>query len=162
MAYTVVAEALTHMWNDLGSPQIMRIVEVYTRVMHNQCLTIGTHTGALKVLSSLVDVLPTKMQVAEVTKVLTAIFETTADRMEAGTVIYGEALSRFDNSIKSGEAPIDIYQIEKSRPVQGSTYATEKPEMIIQREYGSLSDSTCLSYHEQNAESFSCKPSVLK
>jgi transformation/transcription domain-associated protein len=134
MAYTALADALSHMWTELAPAQILRVVEVYCRVLHNPGLIITAHTAAIRLLHTLVEVLPTKMQGAEVARVLNLILETVADRMEVGCVMHGDALARLTAATKEGEGVMTIDQIEKSRPVQVPIYATERPDLVVHSE----------------------------
>jgi len=60
-------------------------------------------------------------------RILGAILETCADKLDAMTMVQDE-LER----IKKGESgKVDIAFIEKSRPVAGAIYASEKPEEAV-------------------------------
>lgn len=123
------------MWSDLGLAQVQRIVEVYTRIMHNPAMPISAHTASVRLLHSVLEVLPTKMQAtAEVVRALNMIFETIADRLEVGCVLYGDALARLAVKSEEGDGTLDVDQIEKTRPFQSPSYVLDRPDMIVQRE----------------------------
>jgi transformation/transcription domain-associated protein len=117
------------MWPEISPLQLGRIVDVFTRLMHNTCLNISTHMAAIKVLASLVEVLPTKLAAQDAAKHMLLIMETTADRIEVGTVLYADAHARLVGSLEPGLA--ELHHIEKSRPLQGAVYIIDRPEQVI-------------------------------
>jgi transformation/transcription domain-associated protein len=162
MVYTALADALSHMWSDLGLAQVQRILEVYTRVMHNPTMPINAHTAAIRLFQSVVDVLPTKIQAnAEIARALTTIFETVADRLEVGCVMYGDALARLPVNSEEEEGTTSAEQIEKTRPMQSPSYVFDRPDLVIQREC-TFESWTFSLYNEQTAASSSCRLSTWR
>src|SRR5437588_318020 len=79
----------------------------------------------------LIENITTKDTPQGASRVLTAMFETCVDKVEAMTLVLDNALERIERA-KNGEGQgVDFLLIEKTRPVAGAAYATEKPEEVI-------------------------------
>lgn len=111
--------------------QLSRIVHVYARLLHDPAITISLHTLFAKMIYHTVDAIVAKDTVQGAAKTLTAMFETSLDRLEALTIAHDEILVTLERT-KNGDPPIpDRAFIEKARPVGGSPFAIDKPEDVL-------------------------------
>ncbi|KIK68099.1 hypothetical protein GYMLUDRAFT_36928 [Collybiopsis luxurians FD-317 M1] len=129
--YTAVADLFHHLKPDLNTTQLTRIVHMYAKLFHNPALGNNLHTLFAKVLIGLSDAILTKETPQNAAYLITLMFNTCLDRLEALTVIHEEIAVATELS-KNGETVIvnDAY-IEKARPVGGAVYALEKPEEVM-------------------------------
>jgi hypothetical protein len=111
-------------------------VEVYIRVLHDPYVPLQTHVAAVKLFAGLFDALPGKSsQLPEAPKIMFAILEAVADRVELGTVMYADAVARLTLGSQDTSNATLIHQIEKGRPLQGSAYTIERPEAVVIRRF---------------------------
>lgn len=82
----------------------------------------------------LIENITTKDTAQGAARVLTAMFETCVDKVEAMTLVLDNALERLEKAKNGEEEGVDFLLIEKTRPVAGAAYATEKPEEVIHGE----------------------------
>ena len=126
-AYATVADLVYHLRTELSTTQLARITHVYSRLLHNPYLTSNLHTLFAKTMFGLIEIIVNKDTQQNAGRILGAILETCADKLDAMTMVQDE-LER----IKKGESgKVDIAFIEKSRPVAGAIYAIEKPEEAV-------------------------------
>lgn len=64
-------------------------------------------------------------------RILSAMFETCVDRVDAMTNVLDDALDRLERAKVGDELPSPALQIERARPVAAAVYAVEKPEEVI-------------------------------
>lgn len=64
-------------------------------------------------------------------RVLSGMFETCVDRVDAMTNVLDDALGRQEKAKAGDETPSPVLQIERARPVAAAVYAVEKPEEVI-------------------------------
>jgi len=84
-----------------------------------------------KMMFGLIENITTKDTPQGAARVLTAMFETCVDKVEAMTLVLDNALERIERAKNSEGQSVDFLLIEKARPVAGAAYATEKPEEVI-------------------------------
>ncbi|KII95163.1 hypothetical protein PLICRDRAFT_693420 [Plicaturopsis crispa FD-325 SS-3] len=130
-AYAAVADLVHHLRADLTPLQLSRIAHVYSRLIHNPYLGSNLHTLFAKMMFNLIDTLLGTDTPQGAAGVLTVMFETCVDKLDAMTVVQ-EALLKRVETVKKGETdPVDVTFIEKARPVAAAVYAVEKPEDVM-------------------------------
>ncbi|KAF5390637.1 hypothetical protein D9757_002758 [Collybiopsis confluens] len=130
--YTAVADLFHHLKSDLNPVQLTKIVHMYAKLLHNPALGNNLHTLFAKVLIGLTDAILTKETPQNAAYLVTLMFNTCLERLEALTVIHEELSAATEELSKEDEVLVinDAY-IEKARPVGGAVYALEKPEEIM-------------------------------
>lgn len=103
---------------------------MYSRLLHNAALGISLHTLFAKVLMGLSDAIVAKETAANASYLMTLMFGTCLDRLEALTVVH-EEIAATAEKVKNGESPVvnDAF-IEKARPVGGVVYAEKLEEVM--------------------------------
>jgi transformation/transcription domain-associated protein len=120
-----------HVRGDLSANQLARVAKLYSALIHNPYLGHNLHTLFSKMMFGLIENITTKDTPQGAARVLTAMFETCVNKVEAMTLVLDNAFERMEKG-KNGEGQgIDLVLIEKARPVAGAAYATEKPEEVI-------------------------------
>ncbi|KAJ7068316.1 hypothetical protein C8F01DRAFT_1364679 [Mycena amicta] len=130
--YSLLADLFHHARNELTMPQLTQVALVYSRLMHNTAIPTGIYPMFGKILLSLVDVIVLQEKGAA-TKILVYVLDAFLDRLEALHVVLDDvhvAVERVKNNQK--EELYDAGYIERSRPLGGAAYLTEKPEEVIQ------------------------------
>ncbi|KAF7301711.1 hypothetical protein MIND_00736700 [Mycena indigotica] len=130
--YSTLADLFHHSRTELTLPQLTHVALVYSRLMHNTAIPTGIFPMFGRILISLVDVLVTQDRVPA-TKILLYLLDAFLDRLEALQVVLDDtyrALERAKNN--QTEEIYDATYVEKSRPLGGAAYLTEKPEEVIQ------------------------------
>lgn len=123
-ACAAVADLVHHIRSDLSPHQLSRIVQVYSRLLHNPYLSGNLHTMFAKMMFTLIEVIVTKDTHQNAARILSNMLDTSVDKLESLTAVQEEL-----EKIKAGPPDqIDIAFIEKARPVAGAVYAIEKPE----------------------------------
>lgn len=64
-------------------------------------------------------------------RILSAMFETCVDRVDAMTNVLDDALERLERAKAGDESAPPALQIERTRPVAAAVFAVEKPEDVI-------------------------------
>lgn len=129
--YSSVTDLVHHLRNDLTPAQLTHIVNSYSCLIHNPALGNNLHTLFAKMMFGLADAILAKETPQGAAKLLTIMFESCLERLE-GLAIVQEEVSGLVERQKASETSIpDIFMIEKTRPVGGATYATDKPEDTI-------------------------------
>ncbi|KAG2141739.1 uncharacterized protein EDB93DRAFT_1329829 [Suillus bovinus] len=129
--YASVADLVHHVRGDLSANQLARVAKLYSALIHNPYLSHNLHTLFSKMMFGLIENITTKDTAQGAARVLTAMFETCVDKVEAMTVVLDNALERLEKAKNDEEEGVDFLLIEKTRPVAGAAYATEKPEEVI-------------------------------
>ncbi|KAG2042802.1 hypothetical protein BDR03DRAFT_1058663 [Suillus americanus] len=129
--YASVADLVHHVRGDLSANQLARVAKLYSALIHNPYLSHNLHTLFSKMMFGLIENITTKDTAQGATRVLTAMFETCVDKVEAMTLVLDNALERLEKAKNGEEEGVDFLLIEKTRPVAGAAYATEKPEEVI-------------------------------
>ncbi|KAF9075762.1 FAT domain-containing protein [Rhodocollybia butyracea] len=130
--FTAIADLFHHLKPELTNIQLTKIVHMYSNLLHNAALGINVHTLFTKSLIGLGDAILTKETPQNAAYLMTLMFNTCLDRLEALTVVH-EELAMTAEKTKNGEMLImnDAF-IEKARPVGGAAaYALEKPEEVM-------------------------------
>lgn len=120
-----------HVRGDLSANQLARVAKLYSALIHNPYLSHNLHTLFSKMMFGLIENITTKDTAQGAARVLTAMFETCVDKVEAMTLVLDNALERLEKAKNGEEEGVDFLLIEKTRPVAGAAYATEKPEEVI-------------------------------
>jgi transformation/transcription domain-associated protein len=110
-------------------------------LIHNPALGNNLHTLFAKMMINMADAIVTKEKSQAAAKLLSLMFETLLNRLDALAAIHEQivvAMERSDGKDKD-EPVIDATLIEKARPVGGAVYALEKPEEIMMGEFSSIS-----------------------
>ncbi|KAF7332097.1 hypothetical protein MKEN_00090300 [Mycena kentingensis (nom. inval.)] len=130
--YSTLADLFHHSRPELTLPQLTQISLVYSRLMHNPSIPTNIYPMFGKILLSLVDVIVNQERVAA-TKILIYILDSFLDRLEALHVVLDDVYTSIERT-KAGKKE-DLYDssfIERSRPLGGAAYLSEKPEEVIQ------------------------------
>ena len=119
-----------HLRNDLTADQILLVCSVAMRYMHNPYLSNQTTVLATKITFQMIEAIIGKFTQAEAGRLICTIMESFVDKLESMVAILTEVvvLARTPD-IKDREFNSFI-MIEKARPVEGATYAVEKPEEL--------------------------------
>ena len=130
-AYAAAADLVHYLRGDLSPRQLAHFIHVYSRVIHNPCLSSSVHTLAGKMMFNLIETVITKDTPAGAAKVLATLMETCVDRLESLTAVLDEVLQRSECR-KNGEAESgNFFLVEKARPVASATYATDEPDNVL-------------------------------
>lgn len=124
-----MADLLHHLRAELTPPQIQQVFTVYMQHLHNPYLSSHTHVISAKMIFNVVDTEIAKDTHPNAARVLTTLLEATVDKVDSLVSVQAEKLSRITKTKEGGENDFqDFVVIEKSRPLLGQCYATEKPE----------------------------------
>ncbi|TFK75868.1 hypothetical protein BDN72DRAFT_954419 [Pluteus cervinus] len=127
--YTAVADLVHHIRNDLSPAQLTRVMHVYSRLMHTPSLGNNLHTMFAKVMLGLIDTILAKDTPQGAARSLNFMLESCIERLEAICAVHDEVISHAE--LAKGDGAPDATFIEKSRPLAGATYGTEKAEDVI-------------------------------
>lgn len=131
MAYTIFADLLHHLRNDLTPAQLTHICSVYVRRLHNPNYNNSVHILSAKMIYTFIEVIIAKDTHQGAARMLTTLLDASVDKVESMADVHAKLVSKVEK-IKRGESDtVDFTVIEKSRPVAGATYAIEKPEEVI-------------------------------
>ena len=130
VAYSAVADMVHHLRNELAVEQITRIVQMYSRMLHNPALGNNMHLLFAKMIFGLADVVVNKDTPQGTAQLLNVIFRTCLERLEALSTVQDEIMASLECQ-KNDESVTGILLIEKARPVGGAVFATEKPEDVL-------------------------------
>ena len=124
-----MADLLHHLRADLTPAQIQQIFSVYMQHLHNPFLSSHAHLLSAKMIFNLIDGEITKDTHQNAARVLTTLLEASVDKVDSLVSVQVEKLSRVAKDKEGVENDFqDFALIEKSRPLLGPCYATEKPE----------------------------------
>ncbi|EJF61235.1 atypical/PIKK/TRRAP protein kinase [Dichomitus squalens LYAD-421 SS1] len=127
--FSAVADLLHHLRADLTPAQIHQIFSVYMQHLHNPFLSSHAHLLSAKMIFNLIDGEITKDSHQSAARVLTTLLEASVDKVDSLVSVQVEKLSRVAKDKEGIENDFqDFALIEKSRPLLGPCYATEKPE----------------------------------
>ena len=130
-AYAAAADLVHYLRGDLSPRQLSHFIHVYSRVIHNPCLSSSVHTLAGKMMFNLIETVITKDTPTGAAKVLSALMETCVDRLESLTTVLDEVQQRSDCR-KNGEAESgNFFIVEKARPVASAAYAADEPDNVL-------------------------------
>lgn len=130
-AYAAAADLVHYLRGDLSPRQLAHFIHVYSRVIHNPCLSSSVHTLAGKMMFNLIETVITKDTPAGAAKVLAALMETCVDRLESLTAVLDEVQQRSECR-KNGEAESgNFFIVEKARPVASAVYAADEPDNVL-------------------------------
>ena len=133
-----------HLRNDLTPRQLAHIINVFTRLIHNPCLSNNVHTLAAKMLFNLVETVAVKETPQEAARILTNLLETCVDKLDSVLGVLEEVNARLERSKKGTPETGKIYLVEKARPVGAASYAVEKPEDVLAGEPRDSSIPVCM------------------
>ncbi|KAF8621580.1 hypothetical protein AX15_007606 [Amanita polypyramis BW_CC] len=131
VAYSAVADMVHHLRNELSVEQITRIVQMYSRMLHNPALGNNMHLLFAKMIFGLADVVVNKDTPQGTARLLNAIFRTCLERLEALSTVQDEITANLEHQKKNDPATPDMILIEKARPVGGAVFATERSEDVL-------------------------------
>jgi transformation/transcription domain-associated protein len=143
--YTALADLVHHTRNDLAPHQILRGLNVFSKVIHNPSLGTNVHTLSLKMMFNLIDCVLAKQSPEEATKTICALFESCIEKLESLVIVLSEASAQIERKKTGGPEVIDCVYIERHRPVDNAMYATDKPEDILIGKQLPQSDSSALT-----------------
>ncbi|KAI9508927.1 FAT domain-containing protein, partial [Russula earlei] len=130
-AYAAAADLVHYLRGDLSPRQLAHFIHVYSRVIHNPCLSSSVHTLAGKMMFNLIDTVVAKDTPDGASKVLTALMETCVGRLESLSAVLDEVQQRSEHS-KNEEAKLgNFFMVEKARPVASSVYAADDPDNVL-------------------------------
>ncbi|THV08510.1 hypothetical protein K435DRAFT_832965 [Dendrothele bispora CBS 962.96] len=132
--YSAVADLFHHLKAEFSLEQLTQIVHIYSRLIHNPALGNNLHTLFAKMMIGMADAILTKDKSPAAAKLLSLMFETCLNRLDALAAIHEQvlvAMERNGDGTDTNEPVIDATLIEKARPVGGAVYALEKPEEIM-------------------------------
>lgn len=122
--YAAMADLFHHLKNDLSGPQLTLIANVYSWFLHDPALPTSLHTLFAKMVFHLVDALTVKESASDSAKILTALLETSLERLEALATVQ-EEIQVMERTKQDGQVVIDRAFIEKARPIGGASFAIE-------------------------------------
>ncbi|KAG1754273.1 hypothetical protein EDB19DRAFT_1968462 [Suillus lakei] len=116
--YASVADLVHHIRGGLSANQLAHVAKLYSALIHNPYLSHNLHTLFFKMMFGLIDL------IENITTKNTA-------QVEAMTLVLDNTLERLEKAKNGEEEGVNFLPIEKTRPVAGAAYATEKPEEVI-------------------------------
>ncbi|KAK2466244.1 hypothetical protein APHAL10511_001886, partial [Amanita phalloides] len=131
VAYSAVADMVHHLRNELSVEQITRIVQTYSRMLHNPALGNNMHLLFAKMIFGLADVVVNKDTPQGTAQLLGAVFRTCLDRLEALSMVQDELTASMERQKMNETTVPDMILIEKARPVGGAVFAVEKSEDVL-------------------------------
>ncbi|KAL4241981.1 DNA Damage Response and Repair Kinase [Abortiporus biennis] len=124
-AFSCVADLLHHLRTDLTPVQLTRVCAVFVRHMHNPSLPIQIHLLSAKMVFNVIEVLIAKENAQTSARLLTVLLESSVEKIEAMALALPEIVIQIERLKKGDSDPIDIWYIEKSRPIPGASYSLE-------------------------------------
>ncbi|CDZ98369.1 Histone acetyltransferase SAGA, TRRAP/TRA1 component, PI-3 kinase superfamily [Phaffia rhodozyma] len=137
LAYSMLADLVHHVRNELTAAQLSRIVHIYSCCLHEPAFTFGIQTMCAKLLLNLIETICSKTDKAEAPKFLLAILESCIDKLAAIDVIhaqlktvYGkEAVEKRKEMGRSKEEDLPKWLVvERAKPVHAVSYAVDGSE----------------------------------
>lgn len=125
--YSATADLFHHLRSELSLPQLEKVIHVFSRLLHNTSFGNNLHTLFAKMLFNLIDVIVTKEPSQGAIRLLSLMFESCLERLEALAAIQVQIGLTQDRK-KEGAEPPDIVAIERARPIGGSMPLVERPE----------------------------------
>ncbi|KAG5221806.1 Transcription-associated protein [Salix suchowensis] len=113
--------------SELSLPQLEKVIYVFSRLLHNTSFGNNLHTLFAKMLFNLIDVIVTKEPSQGAIRLLSLMFESCLERLEALATIQVQIGLTQDRKKEGAELP-DIVVIERARPIGGSMPLVERPE----------------------------------
>uniref|UniRef100_D8PQ42 Non-specific serine/threonine protein kinase n=1 Tax=Schizophyllum commune (strain H4-8 / FGSC 9210) TaxID=578458 RepID=D8PQ42_SCHCM len=127
--YGLVTDFIHHTRGDLDMEQIELVIRTYLPQIQNPTLGNFLQIPCLKMLMGLTETLVSRGSNPQVGKILRSMFDAFLDRLDA-LVVMQEELSATMSRARAGTTDtIDMVYIEKSRPIGGVYFATEKSPM---------------------------------
>lgn len=120
-----------HIRNELTTPQLERIIYVYSRLIHNPALGHNLHTLSAKMMFGLLEPITAKETSAGIERLLGIMLESCLERLEALALMYEGVSANIAQKDDDTVTTVGPALIEKARPVGGAFYAIEKPEEVI-------------------------------
>ncbi|KNZ81468.1 Transcription-associated protein 1 [Termitomyces sp. J132] len=132
VVYSAIADLVHHIRTELTPQQLARSVHVFSKIIHNPTLGNNLHTMSAKMLFGLTDSILSKGDEREAARLVSSMFETCLERLEALALVQDEVNASATLLKENSEAVIiDSAFVEKTRPVGGAIYAMEKPEEFV-------------------------------
>nr|GAT59465.1 predicted protein [Mycena chlorophos] len=131
-AYSALADLIHHSRNELTLAQLTHVTLVYTRMIHNMAIGTNIYPMFGKILGTLVDVILLQEK-GPAAKLLVYMLDSLLDRLEALPLVLEDVYAMVER-VKNNQRD-EIYDagyIERSRPLGGAAYFSEKPEEVIQ------------------------------
>jgi transformation/transcription domain-associated protein len=88
LAYSMLADLVHHVRNELTIPQLTRVVHIYSCCLHEPAFTFGIQTMCAKLLLNLIETICSKTDKVEAPKFLMAILECCVDKLGAIDTIH--------------------------------------------------------------------------
>jgi transformation/transcription domain-associated protein len=129
--YGSIADLFHHLRNDITGSQLSLIIRVYCCYFHNSSMAVNLHTLFAKMIYSLVEPLMAKESGAEVSKLLTSIFDTSLERLDTLLIVHEEVTTNMQVSKDDSDPPMDLHLLENRRPFGGASFASEKVDDVI-------------------------------
>ena len=126
-----VADLLHHLRADLTPANISRVFAVYVRHLHNPFLSTHTHVLSAKIIFNLLEVEIGKDSHQNAARILNTLLEACVDKVDSLVSVQVERIARLAKDKDTENEFNDFALIEKSRPLLGPCYATERPEESI-------------------------------
>src|SRR5258708_2109561 len=136
-AYAAAADLVHYLRGDLSPRQLAHFIHVYSRVIHNPCLSSSVHTLAGKMMFNLIETVVTKDTPDDAAKVLTTLMETCVDRLESLAAVLDEVQQRLDRRKNEETESGNFFMVEKARPFAAAVYdadpreGSEPMEMLV-------------------------------
>jgi transformation/transcription domain-associated protein len=144
-AYAAAADLVHYLRGDLSPRQLAHFIHVYSRVIHNPCLSSSVHTLAGKMMFNLIETVVAKDTPDDAAKVLTTLMETCVDRLESLAAVLDEVQQRLERRKNEETESGNFFMVEKARPVASAVYAAEDPDNVLSGEYPKCSSFTILN-----------------
>ncbi|KDQ21071.1 hypothetical protein BOTBODRAFT_142417 [Botryobasidium botryosum FD-172 SS1] len=128
LAYSVLADLIHHIRNDLSQAQLIRIIHTYSCNLHTTSLSGGIQTMCTKLLVTLVDCVVAKCSPAEAVPILNSLLQTMVEKLDVIHRICSDIQIVADDSKPEKEIVTSFIRVEKAKPVQGMSFASENPE----------------------------------
>ncbi|KAH9943440.1 atypical/PIKK/TRRAP protein kinase [Epithele typhae] len=126
--FSAVADLLHHLRAELTPANLSKVFAVYVRHLHNPFLSTHTHLLSAKLIFNLVEVEVNKDSHQNAAQVLNALLEAGVDKVDSLVSVQVEKIARGTKDKDVENDFNDFAIIEKSRPLLGPCYATEKTE----------------------------------
>ncbi|KAI0284236.1 FAT domain-containing protein [Russula aff. rugulosa BPL654] len=130
-AYAAAADLVHYLRGDLSPRQLAHFIHVYSRVIHNPCLSSSVHTLAGKMMFNLIETVVAKDTPDDAAKVLTTLMETCVDRLESLAAVLDEVQQRLERRKNEETESGNFFMVEKARPVASVVYAAEDPDNVL-------------------------------
>jgi transformation/transcription domain-associated protein len=133
LASGVIADLVHHpsLRTHLSADQLVRVSKFCSALIHNPSLVSMFHT---QVMFGLIENITAKDTPQGAACILSAMFETCVDRVDAMADVLHDAFERLEKAKTGDESLSPSLQIERARPVAAAVHAVEKPEEVIHGE----------------------------